>query len=285
MKSILKSAASLLLGSAFIASSASAVTTSNGDLLIGFYEVVGGTVQPNTYIFNLGSANLYRENTLINVPVSSINTTLTSSNIGADLVSVFGSDWAESGTVYWTIFGGADQTTVGDLNGDVARTSYISISGSGSSSPTISASPRGTVSNSISAIRRGADGAGTAGVNPHGAIIPTAGNVSLDEYFPPTNSAQLGIGSELRGVFGPGTEGANEGALDIYRYVNSASEGDLTSGLGNGNATLGNGQYIGTIVIDGAGNLSVVPEPSAVVLGAIGALAGLSRRSRKSNNA
>lgn len=282
MKLILKTAAFLFAGVAIISSPAMAVATSNGDLMIGFYQVVGGSVQANSYVFNLGAASLYRENTQTGVSVSTINPGIVSSNIGADLATTFGTDWANSGTVYWTIYGGADQSTSGLLNGDVARTSYITVP-MGVSAPAISGVPRGTVSNSIEAIRVGSNGTGTAGANVRGSIIPIVGNTTLDEFFPPATPSQLGIGSELRGLFGSET-GTYEGALDLYRYVHSTASGDLTSGLGSGNAVLGTGQYIGTITIDGNGNLSVIPEPSAMLLGAVGAFAGLSRRTRKPQN-
>jgi hypothetical protein len=287
MKSIFNKALFAIAGAALFASPAGAVATSNGDLLIGFYQVVGGTVQANTYVFNLGQASIYRENTQVGVSVSSINPGVTSSNIGTDLVAAFGSDWSSSGSVYWTILGGRDQTTVGVVNGDNARTDYISV-GMGSTAPGISGTPRGTVANSIEAIRISSNGSGLAGINGSGATIPIAGNAgTLDEFFPPNSVSQLGIGAELRGLFGAGTvAGTNfEGALDVYRYVNSVTDPnmDLTSGLGNGNAALGTGQYIGTFTIDSAGNLGVIPEPSSTaLLGMMGSLA-LFRRSRRQN--
>ncbi len=302
MKSKFKSALLLFSGVAILAAPAMAVTTTNGDLLVGFYQIVSGSVQANTYVFNLGQASLYRENALNNVSVSTVNTGLASNNIGADLATTFGSNWADSGTVYWSIFGGTNQSTTGDISGDVARTPYISMpvanyTGADSTAqPTVNQNFRGSVSNAIQAINAGANGTGTNVGNAAGAEIAASGNVgtSMDSFFPTNTSTQLSLGSELRGLFGSGTISGStglEGALDVYRYTNSttATGVDLTVGMTSGNAALGVGQYIGTFTIDGAGNLgigqiSAVPEPSgALALGLIGTIAGLGYRSRRTN--
>ncbi len=301
MKSTFKTAILLFSGLAMLATPAMAVTTTNGDLLVGFYQIIGGAVQTNTYTYNLGAAWRYRENTLNDISVTTVNTGLVSGNIGADLSTAFGNNWADSGTVYWSIYGGTDQTTVGAFNGDVARSSYISVpttsSYTGLDSTTnipVNGGSRPALSNSIEAIRTFANGAGTNVGNAAGAMINKTRDNTLDAFFPPNVPSQLSLGSELRGLFGAGTiTGAPglEGALDVYRYTNSvvAAGVDLTVGRTPGNATLGTGQYIGTFTIDTAGNLgigqiSAIPEPSgALALGLIGTIAGLGYRSRRSN--
>lgn len=247
----------------------SAVETEEGDLLIGFYEVDSlNTVGPDTYVVNLGPAALYRENTVGNVPVSSIpGTPMTNANIGADLVTAFGEDWAERGSVRWCIVGGLSQSYTGPDNGDSTRTSYMGLpvsqfvaSGPGSVAPAVSASPRGTLSNQIRAFRSAQHNAGTPGVNARGAIVPTSVPSSLEEYLPPATAAQFGLGMEFRGTFDEGKlQGSNtlEGALDVWRLLNNTTGTDLTSGMSTGNAVLGTGQYIATFTIDADGNLRI----------------------------
>ena len=261
-------------GTFLLSQAGQAVTTNNGDLLIGFYQVVGGSVTANTYVLNLGKASLYRENTQSNVAVSVVNPDLASANIAADLEDAFGPGWAEDGTVYWSVFGGADQSTSGVVDGDVLRTPYISLPvssfvvGKSTTSPTVNSNFRGSVSNAISAIRAGANGTGAVvlGGNAAGAKIPSSGSLgtSIDSFFPPflTPATYLSLGTDLRGTFGAGTmagSSEHEGALDVYRYTNSITTSgvDLTSGFGGGNAALGVGQYIGTFTIDTAGNIKV----------------------------
>jgi hypothetical protein len=89
----------------------------------------------------------------------------------------------------------------------------------------------------------------------------------VDSFFPPYINTFLSLGTELRGNFTTGTITglANlEGALDVYRYVNSitATGVDLTSGFGTGNAALGVGQYIGTFTLDSSGDLKVYGVPA-----------------------
>jgi len=305
MKSKIKSAILLFSGVVMLATPAMAVTTTNGDLLLGFYQVIGGNIQANTYIFDLGAASLYRESALNNVSVSTVNTGLASNNIGADLVASFGSNWANDGSVFWTVFGGTQLTNpIVITNGDPSASSYISkpVStyslGDKTTTPDgISGGPRTTLANGITVVRSAANGTGTNVGNAAGTRIPIAGasTGSIDEFMPPTTNYSLpwAVTGEKRGLFGTGTiAGSNglEGALDVYRYVNATSGTgyDPTAARSAGNAALGAGQYIGTFTIDGLGNLGVgeisaVPEPSgALALGLIGTLAGLGYRSRRS---
>ncbi|RYD23330.1 MAG: hypothetical protein EOP87_26585, partial [Verrucomicrobiaceae bacterium] len=126
MKPSFKTALLAIAGAASLASPAmGAVSLESGSLAVAFYQVIGGVVQNNTYTFDLGQASLYRENTGYNVSVSTVNSGLGSSNIGADLTTAFGANWATDGTVRWMVVGNVGQSdpTVG---GDPARTNYLS---------------------------------------------------------------------------------------------------------------------------------------------------------------
>jgi PEP-CTERM motif len=302
MKNIIKSSLLAVAGAAFLASPAMAVTINNGDLLIGFYQLnsAGDAVLPNTFVFNLGAAATFRENTLTGVSVSTINGGIASSNIGAELVTAFGAGWANDGSVRWGVVGGLDQTTIGLVGGEIQGASYVSRAttafqdGASTAAPTgVLGALRNTLRNNIEAFRTSSDNVGTDIGNNSGALITIAtNNGTFEDFLPPVASTQFGITQNILGVFGAGSNvGGQEGSLDIWRLVNAASTTalntngtDLTSGLGTGNAILGTGQFIGTLNLNGAGDLTwgavAIPEPSsALLLGVLG-MFGIVRRNR-----
>lgn len=270
-----------------------AISVGSGSLAVAFYQTnSSGVVQPNTFVFDLGSAGLFRENSLTtDVSVSTVNGGIASANIGTQLAAAFGANWANDSSVRWMVVGtvGAIDATT---NGDPARTSYISRSrsslpayatGPGTTIPTISSTNRGVLSNNISAFYNGINGATqTTGVNANGVQIPISSVNSVDDFF--VNGTYFGQGIDPRQTLGAGLIGDNniEGALDIYRFLHTTDGADLTAGLSNGDAVAGAGQFIGTLTLDSDGNLAVgaIPEPSSVlVLGVLGTL-GLVRRKR-----
>lgn len=254
-----------------------------GDIGIAFYQITqpppNYVIGPDTYVVNLGPGSLYRENTQNNVPVSSINPAILSSNIAADLAATFGDDWAESGTVYWCVVGGVSQN--GSLtSGDPARTTYLSrgrtsfntgATGAGSSIGTLSSSNRGFLAIGSTTFLQGPPGgvngailaganSSTSGVNLAGVVIPTSGINTLEDFLPPIKLTYFGIGIDPRQALasGPiaGTAGL-EGTLDLYRFIHETSGADLTAGASAGNAVLGTGQFIGTLTLDSSGNLKI----------------------------
>ncbi len=308
MKNIIKSSLLAVAGAAILASPAMAVTTNNGDLLIGFYQLnpAGDAVLPNTFVFNLGAAATFRENTLTGVSVSTINSGIASSNIGAELAQAFGATWADSGSVRWGVVGGLQQSTSGLVGGELQGSSYISRAttayqnGASSTVPTgINGSLRNVLRLNVNAFRSASNAVGTDIGNDSGALITIGTSLAtFEDFLPPVSTPQFGITQNILGVFGAGSNvGGQEGSLDIWRLVNAeaaapltasqvlaASGTDLTSGLGTGNAILGTGQFIGTLNLDGGGNLTwgvaAIPEPSsALLLGVLG-MFGIVRRNR-----
>jgi hypothetical protein len=295
MKSRFKLALIALSGVALFANPAmGAISLESGSLAVAFYQVIGGVVQNNTYTFDLGQANLYRENTGYNVSVSTVNGGLVSSNIGADLTTAFGANWANDGSVRWMVVGGV-RSTDALVGGDPARTSYLSTavstipaSGVSTTIPSLNSGFRGTLSNRLTTFFDGVSNASqTVGANAAGAIINKSANNTVEEFLPPTTLDYFGTGISPYQTLGLGTVGNNssvagsyEGALDIYRFLHTSSGADLSSAYSNGDATVGNGQYIGTLLLDSAGNLSIVPEPSSALLGLAGL--GLCLRRRRS---
>lgn len=248
------------------------------DLFIVFYQLTGPVpqvVSPDTYVFNLGPASLYRENTQNNVPVSTINSAIANSNIAADLAATFGEDWADSGTVSWGLVGGVTSNSSGTVNGDPVFTDYVSrarasfntgATGSGTTINTLSSTNRGVFSNVLSQYFYGgvnlsiSNGSATSGVNLAGTLIPITTTSSMEEFLPPTTTTFFGIGIDPRQRFNSGTLSGTaglEGALDIYRFFTNGANVDLTAGASAGNAVAGTGQFIGTLTLDASGNLKI----------------------------
>jgi hypothetical protein len=296
MKPTFRTALIGLAGFSLLAPQAkAAVSLGSGSLAVAFYQVISGVVQNNTYTFNLGSASLYRENTGYNVSVSTINPGLSSSNIGADLATAFGSNWADSGTVRWMVIGGTENFAP-VTNGDGGSTSYISRAvstiqpgGVSTTIPTISATNRGILANNISAFQSGSTAASqTVGANSDGAFIQKSSVNTVEDFLPPaTLGTYFGIGVNPEQTLAAGTItnngdvlGSFEGALDIYRVIQTTDGADPTVGYSNTPFAAGARQYIGTLALDSAGNLSVIPEPSSALLGLAGTLGLCFRRRR-----
>lgn len=285
--------AAAALGSMMVAprSEAQTLTVSEGDLLVGFYMLnsAGTGVEANTYVFNLGAASVFRENTL-----SFSNSLGNLGNIGDDLDTAFGAGWQDSSRLRWGIFGGVSSGG-GTVSGDPIRTVYYS-QGLSSFSPDSTTNPattggnHGTLSNAVTAAMTGANGQAT-GDNAHGAIVSSSATNNYASFLPPLSGTYFGIGVNPLGSFGAGTIGTSssdggygvEGALDMYRILGTTSGADLTAGLSTGNAALRSGQYIGTLTLDSAGNLRMdaVPEPSTYALMAIAGIAILIFRRRR----
>ena len=303
MKSKLKIGFLALSSVAIFASPAmGAISLEPGSLAVAFYQTnaAATVVQPNTFVFDLGQSSLFRENTINGISVSTVNGGLASNNIGAQLTSAFGANWANDtvNPVRWMVVGLVPSTSA-TVSGDPARTTYISrdraaladsATGVGTTIPTISSGNRGALSTNIGAFFTGTDGATqTVGANAAGVQIATTAINSIEDFMPPTTVGLFfGQGVDPRQKFDSGLIADSsyaEGALDIYRVLHTTSGADLTAGLNGSTAAMGAGQFIGTLTLDGSGNLAIgaVPEPSStLLLGVLGSLA-LVRRKRSAN--
>lgn len=274
-----------------------------GDLALAFYQIVNNVVQNNTYVVNLGQASLYRENTQNNVPISTVNPGIASSNIKADLDATFGTNWPNDGTVIWLLVGGVASTVDRDpislpvpapgthpINGDPARTGYISrpraslnsnSTAAGTSITSLSASNRALFSNNVMPFLVGGSEAinglngntSTSGLNLAGAIIPIASRDAVDSYVPPATTTVFGLGNSnynMRQTLNAGPIGGTaevEGALDIYRIIDTIVDADLTAGASSGNAVVGAGQFIGTLTLGADGELKITSVAAASASG------------------
>ncbi|MBN8459509.1 MAG: PEP-CTERM sorting domain-containing protein [Verrucomicrobia bacterium] len=273
---------------AFTSQAMAAITIESGGLAVAFYST--NPLETNTYVFDLGKGADFRENTGYNVPVTTVNTALTSANIGADLVSNFGADWYNTGDVRWYIVGTVNAGAA--VDSDPARTSYYSLArnsyaASTTWGSTLSSTQRGTLNTQISNFNAGTNNAAaqTVGNNGAGAVIAKSSPQSADEYVLPANLNAFGINIDPQQTFGAGSitdapVGSLEGALDIYRIIHTTTGADLTAGYSPTNAVAGSGQYIGTLAINSSGLLTVIPEPSSMLLGLAGALGLCVRRRR-----
>jgi MYXO-CTERM domain-containing protein len=282
IKNTLKYLPLVLGGMGLFATSANgAVSLENGFLAVAFYQVSSGSVQANTLIYDLGNANVFRENTSSGL-VNTINTGLASANLGTQLSTAFGSNWADAGTVRWMIFG-SNQAAV---NGDSSRTTYLSNIDPNTS--ITSSSVRAAIANDINTFRNTFQNITSTQGNADAAQDPISRNLSIDEFVPP-NATGPATGlyflqsQNLTKTLGNGTNGSGSAgsSLNVYRVLNSSTGSpDLTSGFGSGNAALGVPQFIGTFALSSSGNLSVIPEPSAALLGLVGAMGLVLRRRR-----
>jgi len=287
MKLKIKSTFLTLAGLGFLANSAmAAISIESGGLAVAFYST--NAAETDTYVFDLGSGALFRENTSSGVPVTTVNNTVPSANIGTDLVNTFGANWYDSGEVRWMVVGTVKSTDP-VTNGDPARTSYYSIARNNLSVNTtiasISPTYRGTLCTQLTNFTEGvALASQTVGANTDGSIIAESQLRTVDEYVPPSVGTYFGVSIDPQQALASGSitnsGGAFEGALDLYRILHTATGADLTAGFSSGNAVVGQGQYIGTLALDSTGNLSVIPEPSSTLLGIAGAL-GLCLRRRR----
>lgn len=283
----------LLLGIALASSvlthsvQAQVLSVSPGDLLVGFYSVDGTSVGQNTYVYNLGQASTWRENT---------SATSLIGNINADLENAFGAGWYDNGNIRWGILGSVaiDEAAI---NGDPSLTNYFSrgldtFAPGSSTAPSFVAAQRGTLANNSKTFRNAMNGK-ASGANNKGAIVATTSVNDYSDFLPPTTSTFFGVGTNPNSSFGAGTIGTGtggygvEGALDLWRVLNTTTGADLTAGLSGSPASVGLGQYIGTFTLDSAGNLRLdaVPEPSTYALIALGAIAVIVMGLRKRLNA
>ena len=259
-----------------------------GDLSLVFYSLTGTppVIGTEYYVFNLGAAASFRENTQNNVPVKTVNNSISDSNIATDLASVFGPSWADGGNVQMMVvatirqdgtltsgdptrtiyFSGARSSLNAGQTGPDALTPFIYYQGN-PANDTLPSGVRIQSSNQISAFLYTAtngtiaNGNPQSGANVSGVRLTTSADPDLSNYIPPTTgSTYFALGLSPNATLGvgalPGTANI-EAAVDVFRVLHTSTNADLTSGSSSGNAVLGQGQFIGSITLDSAGNLKV----------------------------
>lgn len=252
---------------------AATVTFAPGDLVLGFQK---GSADSDLYLVSLGSVTTFK-----NAVTDQVNIT----NIAADLTTAFGGTWADQTDLYMGVFSMFSRTSA-NPNGDPGQTVYISkarpsVGTQSSALATISVAQNNTIGTAISGVQTSFDLA-TAANNANGAIMLTSAS-TYDDNNPPTAGSLswgvfniLGVGTQTSfatgtfGSFANGSIGTSEAALDVYRIDGES----VNPGTQNASFT-GVGSSIGSVTIDGSGNVSfvaAVPEPSTYSMLAIAAL-------------
>ena len=279
----------LALGASFATFGTAKAQNTNyapGGLVLYFQNPNGTQGASSAVMVSLGDGSVFRDATTSIMNIA---------NIGSVLGTTYGNNWYEQTGLFMGVAGNRGTTSANfQQNGDPFRTIYIGQSRDGVGT----AGSANSVGYSVSSYGAATDINGmnnkletlattqTAVLTLTESLVGTYNPVSLSDVqgtafglFP--GGVQYQFGSGVFGTFG--TAGIVEGALDLYRIQ---ERNNVTNQYGFGEAT-GIGEYLGSIVIDQAGNVSfivnaeTVPEPSsAALLGVAGALVLAVRRRR-----
>ena len=257
-KAIFALGAACLLGT--LSSQAALVSYSAGDLLLGV-RATSGVGSGSDYVINLGQASTYRD--AVGVDASN-PMTVNAGNFTADLVALFGSNWATRSDLQWGIAGTSSNTAT--VGGDPVATLYLSRSQSAVNvpglSPTIDSE---TIRLGISTRLVGAaDTFDSYEQAPNSAVAAIQGTGDANSWR--SYMATGGVAQNTPGNtdFGSGLniETTPNRTLSLFRFTD------------NNSAT-----YEGYFAI-GNGGVTFVPEPTSALLGGLGSLLLLVRRRR-----
>ncbi len=256
-----------------------------GDLVLGF-QATGGTGSGSYLLARIGVASILRD----------AAGTISLANIGADLTTAFGANWFERTDLYVGVaaIGSNDEFNGYFQNGDPDLTPYIGIprqsvgvaGTAGSFAPILNGAATQQAASAIFAAHSIFEAAGT------GTVSSISKGFNLTDYDD-QNPIAAGVQGTAYDVFAGGTQvvltaglfgnvgGINaEAALDLYRIQRF---NDIPGQFGLGQPT-DVGTFEGTVVINSAGQVSLVsvPEPTTFGLLSVGAaIVGLARRRRR----
>lgn len=272
----------VVAGISMAALSAKAATTyTAGDLLVGFRATSGSasTAATNTLVFNLGAATTIRDANTASLALG---------NIGAELTSVFGADWATNSTLTWaaatvrSATAPASDLTV--VNGDPAQALYLTrannsgqagVFGTGTLNIT---GATGMTNASVAALGFTSsfrDFAGTTTQGGLAASIPYTVANTFEDYT--SGGSDFSSGQNLDVA----VDTAQGRIIDLYRILGTNTGANPTqptirSGVWQGTLSLGTD---GAITFDPVAVVAI-PEPSRALLAA-GGLAALAFRRRR----
>lgn len=237
-----------------------AVAYNPGDLLLGIRlsDNVGQGAGTN-YVINIGQASLYRDDAIKgNVPISG--------NFTADLVTIFGSDWASRSNLVWGIIG--TPSNVSDVGGDPASTMYASkvqsspgVAGTGWS--VSGSSTRTAISTTISTFQSGFAGY-TASANSGAAVIQQESDAfDWRSFLVAGSNLSSSVNSKDFGGFDDIEAGVGQ-SLSLFR-VSGAGAGSFEGSFGLSSSGL---------------TFGAVPEPASSAMAALGVLTLAFRRRR-----
>jgi hypothetical protein len=240
------------------AASQAQVTYTAGDILVGF-QATGGTGAGNNYVYNLGQGSSFRSAT------AAVN----AATIGADLAEVYGTNWFTRTDLLWTIAGvrtnatfGAEASSV--VNGDPARTLYISkgASGLGTSTPN-STLASGAVGTGATRMMDAQSGFRTLNGTLERTATPGSGGRGVIQGTGDINSWSSRVDNTPFTIFTSnvkqafGTAGALS-YLDLYRILGRNDLAGIVEPAGVGVSVLQ-----GTFTINTAGNIRFEPPVTA----------------------
>jgi hypothetical protein len=265
---------------ALLASTAQAqttVTTSAGDLLLGF-EISGGT---QNYVLDIGPASYYTGQS--STPgTTNITTSKSLGNFTLDLSSVFGPSWdtQQSGNnVQWGVVGAS--STLGSAGGIPVSTYFVTDAEPSSAPAEGSKTSQNTEVNLIKSFGyqagNGIDNAQST-ANSNVGVIESA---SLANSWSSNTPGTQAFGSSLD-VESASNVNPISATLDLYELL-------PTNGSGAGKGT-GSGVFLGDFTLTSGGTLdftsaaAAVPEPStyALIFGGLATLF-LFRRLRRNS--
>lgn len=249
-------------------------TTNAGDLIIGI-KATGGQGQNTNLFYNLGVATTFLNGGGRGTNIANINT---------DLVATFGASWATRTDLFFGVIANRSNLATSDPDGagpqEAGRILYLSRTASapgsaalyGNGSSTINgqtATPYSGLKNGLATLSETAQANGVASLDISGTSTAN-GDAILNSFTAWTTS---GANSDLAFNVTPSVQflsqlgnGATSFA-DIQRIGRSGETTPVTT-------------YIATVSFDQLGNISVIPEPSSMLLVGAAGVAGLLLRRR-----
>ena len=240
---------------------AATVAYNTGDLLVGFRDSSGSVTR--SVVVNLGSAAGFRDDTLGFTNTHPVTVAL--GDLATDLVATFGSNWYTNTNIKWGIVG--SPSNAADVNGDSATTVYASkaesIPGHVTTAWSLSDTSRGIASSLMVGLQASTNGFNTYTASDNNSRIAVENNSDSASWASYQKGGANSNATTAFKVFNPGIEGSLAKPLDLFRMQNA-----------------GTGGYIATFSIGSNGSISVIPEPTAPLLGLIGTTLAAVRRRR-----
>lgn len=249
-------------------------TTNAADLILGIRATAGQGSTTNLF-YNLGSSTTFRDGGGRGLV----------GNISTDLIATFGAGWATRTDLFFGVIGNRTNVSGADPDGagpmDAGRVLYLSRNASAPGEAALY--PQGS-NNSNSTMATSYDGL-------------KLGLATLSETAQGNNVASLDISNtstaDGNAILNSFTAKTTSGA-GSDRAFNGVASADFLGSVGNSVTTnyidiqrigvQGNSQptsYVGTVSFDNLGNVSIVPEPSSLLLIGAAGVASLLRRRRE----